>query len=412
MLLIYSEIPLSIIYLSYFHLMQGFPLFQCMWMDWIVGGGTFKIPWPAPLTELQRSNWRSYSMEIVSVRLLSLKGRGKPLHCLFISIHPDFSCLLQALLASPDSSGSSVCSGRGRDAAHYMGRGPTVNWAAVPPSESSATNRHSSTFQRQCGGVTWWGLSQRGRGGGRVRVYKSSETRSSGHVRRTYLHRKVRSSSADSSIGHRSYWDMAERNIPFTVHRSPSWDPWHQVSRLFDQGFGMPPLNEDFSTFPNAHWPGYVRAPFMSPEMGALLHHPPHTVHPSHLMGHRALSRQLSSGLSEIKQTQDNWKVALDVSHFSPEELVVKTKDGILEISGENPFMSIKSNLCSYALVKGCDWDPNTVHVSEQWVSPAEKHLQLYEQRTLLVWFKKIHRIQWEGNFRSHWGRMHSWWTS
>lgn len=249
-------------------------------------------------------------------------------------------------------------------------------------------------------------------GGGRVRVYKSSETRSSGHVRRTYLHRKVRSSSADSSIGHRSYWDMAERNIPFTVHRSPSWDPWHQVSRLFDQGFGMPPLNEDFSTFPNAHWPGYVRAPFMSPEMGALLHHPPHTVHPSHLMGHRALSRQLSSGLSEIKQTQDNWKVALDVSHFSPEELVVKTKDGILEISGENPFMSIKSNLCSYALVKGCDWDPNTVHVSEQWVSPAEKHLQLYEQRTLLVWFKKIHRIQWEGNFRSHWGRMHSWWTS
>uniref|UniRef100_A0A8C8E257 Heat shock protein beta-1 n=1 Tax=Oryzias sinensis TaxID=183150 RepID=A0A8C8E257_9TELE len=129
---------------------------------------------------------------------------------------------------------------------------------------------------------------------------------------------------------------MAERNIPFTVHRSPSWDPWHQVSRLFDQGFGMPPLNEDFSTFPNAHWPGYVRAPFMSPEMGALLHHPPHTVHPNHLMGHRALSRQLSSGLSEIKQTQDNWKVALDVSHFSPEELVVKTKDGILEISGKH----------------------------------------------------------------------------
>lgn len=49
----------------------------------------------------------------------------------------------------------------------------------------------------------------------------------------------------------------------------------------------------------------------------------------------RALSRQMSSGMSEIKQTQDAWKVSLDVNHFSPEELVVKTKDGVVEISGE-----------------------------------------------------------------------------
>lgn len=50
----------------------------------------------------------------------------------------------------------------------------------------------------------------------------------------------------------------------------------------------------------------------------------------------RALSRQVSSGVSEIKQTPESWKVSLDVNHFSPEELVVKTKDGMVEITGES----------------------------------------------------------------------------
>lgn len=50
----------------------------------------------------------------------------------------------------------------------------------------------------------------------------------------------------------------------------------------------------------------------------------------------RALSRQMSSGVSEIKQTPESWKVSLDVNHFSPEELVVKTKDGMVEITGES----------------------------------------------------------------------------
>ncbi|KAF7665613.1 hypothetical protein LDENG_00136370 [Lucifuga dentata] len=50
----------------------------------------------------------------------------------------------------------------------------------------------------------------------------------------------------------------------------------------------------------------------------------------------RALTRQMSSGMSEIKQTQDSWKVSLDVNHFSPEELVVKTKDGVVEITGKH----------------------------------------------------------------------------
>lgn len=65
-------------------------------------------------------------------------------------------------------------------------------------------------------------------------------------------------------------------------------------------------------------------------------------MYPTHMMAQqaqaRALSRQLSSGISEIKQTQDSWKVSLDVNHFSPEDLMVKTKDGVVEISGERLF--------------------------------------------------------------------------
>ncbi|NXQ95165.1 HSPB1 protein, partial [Sagittarius serpentarius] len=100
---------------------------------------------------------------------------------------------------------------------------------------------------------------------------------------------------------------MAERRVPFTFLRSPSWDPfrdWYHGSRLFDQSFGMPHIPEDWYKVPA---PG---SPYG-----------------------QALSRQLSSGISEIRQTADSWKVTLDVNHFAPEELVVKTKDNIVEIT-------------------------------------------------------------------------------
>ncbi|XP_040908311.1 heat shock protein beta-1 [Toxotes jaculatrix] len=127
---------------------------------------------------------------------------------------------------------------------------------------------------------------------------------------------------------------MAERRIPFTLLRTPSWDPfrdWPQSSRIFDQTFGMPALPEDFATFPSTHWPGYLRPTMMAPEMTPMMY--PGAMMAQHA---RALSRQMSSGMSEIKQTQDNWKVSLDVNHFSPEELVVKTKDGVVEITGKH----------------------------------------------------------------------------
>ncbi|XP_051256302.1 heat shock protein beta-1 [Dicentrarchus labrax] len=133
---------------------------------------------------------------------------------------------------------------------------------------------------------------------------------------------------------------MTERRIPFTLLRTPSWDPfrdWHQNSRIFDQAFGMPAMPEEFATFPSTHWPGYLRPPVLAPDMGVMMPHTP-MMYPGALMAQqaRALSRQVSSGMSEIKQTQDTWKVSLDVNHFSPEELVVKTKDGVVEITGKH----------------------------------------------------------------------------
>ena len=148
---------------------------------------------------------------------------------------------------------------------------------------------------------------------------------------------------------------MTERHVPFSFQRTPSWDPfrdWYQGSRIFDQAFGMPSLAEEFPTFPSAHWPGYLRPNHMGPDAimpPTMMPHMPHMphmhhhassplVHQSSMAGQhpmmhaqgpsaygRTISRQLSSGMSEIKQTQDAWKVCLDVNHFAPEELVVKT---------------------------------------------------------------------------------------
>lgn len=137
---------------------------------------------------------------------------------------------------------------------------------------------------------------------------------------------------------------MTERRVPFSLLRSPSWEPfrdWYPAhSRLFDQAFGVPRLPDEWSQwFSSAAWPGYVRplpaataegpaAVALAAPLAAPLAVPPFT---------RALNRQLSSGVSEIRQTADRWRVSLDVNHFAPEELTVKTKEGVVEITGESP---------------------------------------------------------------------------
>lgn len=125
---------------------------------------------------------------------------------------------------------------------------------------------------------------------------------------------------------------MTERRVPFTLLRTPSWDPFHDWypnhSRLFDQAFGLPRLPEEWTQwFSSSAWPGYVRPLPAAEGPGAVA-----AAAPAYS---RALSRQLSRGVSEIRHTADRWRVSLDVNHFAPEELTVKTKDGVVEITGE-----------------------------------------------------------------------------
>ncbi|XP_033904608.3 heat shock protein beta-1-like [Acipenser ruthenus] len=165
---------------------------------------------------------------------------------------------------------------------------------------------------------------------------------------------------------------MSERRVPFTFLRSPSWDPfqnWYQGNRLFDQNFGMPTtcaMPEEWYTWASTHWPGYMRPPVAGlPIDAAAATHaqmdqapimPPSPFHYP-----RVMNRQLSSGMSEIKQTADHWKVSLDVSHFSPEEIVVKTKDGAVEITGKHEERKDEHGYISrcftrkYTLPSGCD---------------------------------------------------------
>lgn len=178
---------------------------------------------------------------------------------------------------------------------------------------------------------------------------------------------------------------MAERQIPFTFMRSPSWDPfrdWHQGSRLFDQTFGMPPFPEGTATFPSTHWPGYMR-PFGYSDLAPLMQMPvvPSAAVMPQMMSapySQALTRQLSSGMSEIKQTQDSWKVSLDVNHFAPEEICVKTKDGVVEITGqhqerkdEHGFVS-RSFTRKYTLPSGVDGEKITSCLSPEGVLTVE----------------------------------------
>ena len=95
---------------------------------------------------------------------------------------------------------------------------------------------------------------------------------------------------------------MTERRVPFSLLRSPSWEPfrdWYPAhSRLFDQAFGVPRLPDEWSQwFSAAGWPGYVRP------LPAATAEGPAAVTLAAPAFSRALNRQLSSGVSEIRQT-------------------------------------------------------------------------------------------------------------
>ncbi|XP_068121476.1 heat shock protein beta-1 [Hyperolius riggenbachi] len=180
----------------------------------------------------------------------------------------------------------------------------------------------------------------------------------------------------------------SERRIPFTFLRTPSWEPfrdWYQgTNRLFDQSFGMPRIPEDWYQWPSTSWPGYVRLlpnqtmDVVPPTTPAVASPPTGATAPDF---NRALSRQLSSGISEIRHTSDSWKVSLDVNHFSPEEIVVKTRDGLVEITGKHEEKQDEHGFISrcftrkYTLPPGVDISAVTSSLSPDGVLTVEAPL-------------------------------------
>ncbi|KAL1430208.1 hypothetical protein MTO96_015274 [Rhipicephalus appendiculatus] len=92
-------------------------------------------------------------------------------------------------------------------------------------------------------------------------------------------------------------------------YRWDTWDSWDN-SRLFDQHFGTPLLDDDLWALRPARVG--VRAPFR-----------------------RQLSRG-GGGVSELRNEPDSFQVMLDVSHFSPEEITVKTVDRCISVSARH----------------------------------------------------------------------------
>lgn len=119
--------------------------------------------------------------------------------------------------------------------------------------------------------------------------------------------------------------------------REVDWDPlreWTEPNRVFDNDFSIPLFLEpgDLSwidwakrRMASSSWSGYMRSPHFSPSVA----HPP-------AMPSSRVQRPQFAGVSEIRMSQDGWKVNLDVSQFSPEEITITVKGGFLEIAGKH----------------------------------------------------------------------------
>merc|ERR1711892_1125863 len=78
--------------------------------------------------------------------------------------------------------------------------------------------------------------------------------------------------------------------------------------RVFDQHFGLGLNDEDI--IPSSYSPYYSR-------------------------GRRLYTRQ-QSGVAEMKQEKGKWQISIDVQHFSPKELSIRTVDNVLWVEGRH----------------------------------------------------------------------------
>ncbi|RWS20825.1 protein lethal(2)essential for life-like protein [Leptotrombidium deliense] len=136
---------------------------------------------------------------------------------------------------------------------------------------------------------------------------------------------------------------MANRGMLSPVIRPSSdwWDLWDIPARIADQHFGVGISGDEL-----------VPAPF----------------NPFYLRPRRQLIRQLSerahpmAGVSEIRNEGNEFRVQLDVSHFTPEELTVKAvDDNAIVIEGKHEEKQDEHGFVSrqftrkYVLPKDCE---------------------------------------------------------
>ncbi|XP_032898990.1 heat shock protein beta-1-like [Amblyraja radiata] len=114
----------------------------------------------------------------------------------------------------------------------------------------------------------------------------------------------------------RSYWDPLRRGY------SPSC--------LLDLDFGLPPYPEQ----PLRDWMEWMENRFSTSRAGTLCSGPADNATASHSTS--SISQPLARGTSVPQRKLSCWKISLDVKHFTPDELQVKTQEGYLEISGSH----------------------------------------------------------------------------
>ncbi|XP_036209918.1 heat shock protein beta-8 isoform X2 [Myotis myotis] len=125
---------------------------------------------------------------------------------------------------------------------------------------------------------------------------------------------------------------MADGQMPFSCHYPSRLrrDPFRDSplsSRLLDDGFGMDPFPDDLT----APWPDWALPRLSSAWPGSLR---PGTV--PRVPTATGRFGVPADGRSPPPFPGEPWKVCVNVHSFKPEELMVKTKDRYVEVSGNH----------------------------------------------------------------------------
>lgn len=157
---------------------------------------------------------------------------------------------------------------------------------------------------------------------------------------------------------------MADGQMPFSCHLPSRLrrDPFRDSSlssRLLDDGFGMDPFPDDLT----ASWPDWALPRLSSAWPGSLRSGTvPRVPTATSRFGVPTESR------SPPPFPGEPWKVCVNVHSFKPEELMVKTKDGYVEVSGKHEEKQQEGGIVSKNFTKKiqlpAEVDPATVFAS------------------------------------------------